>query len=70
MTKFEEIGIERQWDSTNPWQAKKQKENSCRSCINRGMRIDCDRCGIESAYKQVLKIKFPWYDPNRDKAAK
>lgn len=70
MTRFEEIGVERQWDSTNPWQAEKQKEISCKLCVNKGLRIECTRCHIEAAHDLVLETKFPWYDPNRNKAAK
>jgi len=70
MTRFEEIGVDRQWDARNPWQAKKQLEISCELCCNKGLRIQCTRCQIQNAHELVMETKFPWYDLNRDKAAK
>ena len=59
MTNFERIGVERQDEARNFWQAHKQFENSCKLCCYRGMRIECDRCHINHAHEAVKKYKFP-----------
>lgn len=55
MTYFEAKGIEIQGNSLNEFQARKQFENSCERCCMRGLRIDCDACGIKAAHERVIE---------------
>lgn len=57
MTKFEQIGVNRQYDSTN-----KSFNHSCNCCCNKGMRIECDKCSI--AYVHNLIIAY--FDDNKE----
>ena len=59
MTNFERIGVERQYEAENYFQARKQKEISCRLCSERGLRIECEHCHIEAAHNEVKRWKFP-----------
>lgn len=59
MTTFEKIGVERQENARNFYQAKKQFDWSCELCCTKGMRIDCDRCHIAWAHDNVKKNVFP-----------
>lgn len=68
MTKFEEIGVDRQYEALNAWQAKKQLELSCKLCCERGLRIICDSCQIQTAHNIVMDMKFP-KDRRRDEEA-
>lgn len=54
MTKFEQIGVERQLDSVSKGDAVKNFRNSCEVCCHKGMWIDCDRCSIAFTHKEVL----------------
>lgn len=58
MTKFEQIGVNRQYDSTNKYEANKSFNHSC----NKGMRIECDKCSI--AYVHNLIIAY--FDDNKE----
>lgn len=54
MTKFEQIGVERQLESDSKKEAIRSFTNSCTVCCNRGMRLDCNKCSIAHVHKQVL----------------
>lgn len=43
MTKFENIGVARQYQSRNKHEADKQFERSCDMCCCRGMHLECPR---------------------------
>lgn len=62
MTKFETIGVNRQYDSTNKYEANKSFNHSCNCCCNKGMRIECDKCSI--AYVHNLIIAY--FDDNKE----
>ena len=54
MTKFEQIGVNYQYDAKTMEQAHKSFMYSCNCCCNKGMRIDCDRCAIAQANALVM----------------
>lgn len=62
MTKFEQIGVNRQYDSANKYEANKSFNHSCNCCCNKGMRIECDKCSI--AYVHNLIIAY--FDDNKE----
>ena len=43
MTKFESIGVARQYESRNAKEAKRAFENSCNYCCINGIHIECPR---------------------------
>lgn len=54
MTKFEQIGVNRQNDANSAREATKCFENSCRICNARGMQIECDHCAIRVTHEQTI----------------
>lgn len=46
VTKFEQVGVELQYEASNKHEANRSFKYSCRVCCGRGMRIECDRCAI------------------------
>ena len=68
MTKFEQIGVNYQLDCSSAAEARKCFKLSCRSCCNRGMRIECDRCAISQAHDSIVAA-FATYN-NRSKEIK
>ena len=54
MTKFEQIGVNYQMDSTSKQEAVKCFKFSCNCCCNKGIRIDCDRCQIAQVHYQMM----------------
>ena len=50
MTKFEQKGIQLQYSAATKEYAQKVFSYSCDCCCNKGMRIDCDRCSINSVH--------------------
>lgn len=46
MTKFETIGVNRQFDANSIEEANKSFARSCEVCCKKGMHIECDRCHI------------------------
>lgn len=46
VTKFEQVGVELQYEASNRHEANRSFKYSCRVCCERGMRIECDRCAI------------------------
>lgn len=54
MTKFEQIGIQFQYDASDKEQAQKSFAYSCDCCCNKGMRIDCDHCAINHTHQMIM----------------
>lgn len=50
MTKFEQVGVNYQYDAESKHQAQKSFTYSCNCCCAKGMRIDCDKCAIAQAH--------------------
>lgn len=56
MTKFEQVGINFQYDACTKEQAIKSFKYSCACCCNKGMRLDCDRCAISHTHTMIVAI--------------
>lgn len=56
MTKFEQIGVNHQYNANNIKEANKAFQYSCDCCCNKGMHLDCDRCAI--AYTHSLVVAY------------
>lgn len=54
MSKFEQVGVNMQYDSINKEDAKRKFSRSCECCCNRGLHIDCDRCSIATVHQLVI----------------
>ena len=54
MTKFEQVGVNIQYDAPTKEIALKRFSRSCECCCNKGMQIKCDVCAIETAHKLVV----------------
>lgn len=54
MTKFEQIGINYQYDAGSKEDAKKAFKHSCNACCTKGMQISCDRCSIACVHSLVV----------------
>jgi len=54
MTKFEQRGVELQYESASIMHARKNFSYSCGVCCNRGLRLDCDRCAISTTHSLVV----------------
>ena len=54
MTKFEQVGINMQYDSQTKEVAIKKFSRSCECCCNKGMNIECDRCSIATVHQLVI----------------
>ena len=54
MTKFEQIGVNYQYDAEDKQAANRAFQHSCNVCCNRGMRINCDRCSIAVVHNLVI----------------
>lgn len=54
MTKFEQVGVNMQYDTTTKEEAKRKFARSCECCCSKGLHIKCDRCAIETAHKLVV----------------
>ena len=54
MTKFEQVGINYQYSANSKEDAGRNFRYSCRCCCERGMHIDCDRCGIAVVHNLVI----------------
>lgn len=54
MTKFEQVGVNMQYDTTTKEEAKRKFARSCECCCNRGMCIECDRCAIATVHQLVI----------------
>ena len=54
MTRFEQVGVNYQYDAGTKQQALKSFQPSCYCCCMKGMRIECDRCAIAEAHNNVI----------------
>ena len=54
MTKFEQIGVNYQYDATNINEAKKSFTYSCNCCCAKGIRLNCDRCAIAHTHNLIM----------------
>lgn len=54
MTKFEQIGINYQYEANSIKEANKAFQHSCDCCCNKGMRLDCDHCAIAFTHSLVV----------------
>lgn len=54
MHKFEQIGVNYQYDAPTKEMAIKSFRISCDICCCKGMRIECDRCAIYEAHSLVM----------------
>jgi hypothetical protein len=43
MTKFESVGVARQYEARNKYEAERAFERSCNMCCTRGMHLECPR---------------------------
>lgn len=54
MTKFEQVGINYQYDATSVREANKSFQYSCDCCCHKGMHLDCDHCAISHVHSLVV----------------
>lgn len=54
MTKFEQVGVNMQYDSTTKEMALKKFSRSCECCCNKGLHIECDKCSIATVHQLVI----------------
>ena len=54
MTKFEQVGINMQYDSVTKEIALRKFSRSCECCCSKGLRIECDRCAISTVHQLVI----------------
>ena len=54
MTKFEQVGVNMQYDSPTKEMARKRFSRSCECCCNKGLQIKCDRCAIATVHYLVI----------------
>lgn len=54
MTKFEQVGVNMQYEAPTIEIAQRKFSRSCECCCNKGMRIKCEHCAIETAHKLVV----------------
>ena len=54
MTKFEQVGINYQYDADTPQRAKRAFQHSCTCCCNKGIHLECDRCNIATVHNIVM----------------
>lgn len=54
MTKFERVGVNMQYEAPTKEMAQRKFSRSCECCCNKGMRLECDRCAIETVHKLVV----------------
>lgn len=55
MTKFEQVGVNIQNESSTRKIAQYRFSRSCELCYCKGMHIECDRCCIAVAHKRVIE---------------
>ena len=54
MTKFETIGVNRQYEANCTREANKAFAHSCDCCCNKGIHLECDRCSIAYVHSMVV----------------
>ena len=53
MTRFQEVGVDRQHNSASQQESDRNFKNSCNRCVSRGSCGDCANCPIAAAHKFV-----------------
>ena len=56
MSKFLDIGVNKQYSAISIRQAEFYYEQSCRLCITHGRRARCEHCPIACANENVIQI--------------
>lgn len=54
MTKFEQVGVNYQYDATSIKEANKSFEYSCNCCCSKGIRLSCDKCAIAHTHALIV----------------
>lgn len=54
MTKFEQVGVNMQYDSETKEMAQRKFSRSCECCCSKGLHIKCDRCSIATAHQLIM----------------
>lgn len=54
MIKFEQVGVNFQYEATSLQEANKLFKYSCDCCCNKGIKLECDRCAIACAHSLVV----------------
>lgn len=54
MTKFEQIGVNMQYEADTVEMAQQKFSRSCDCCCNKGMHLNCDRCSIAIVHRLVV----------------
>ena len=54
MTKFEQVGVNMQYEAITKEMAQRKFSRSCECCCNKGLRISCDRCSIATVHQLVI----------------
>lgn len=54
MTKFEQVGVNMQYESPTKEMAQKRFSRSCDCCCKKGLRIECSRCAIDTVHRLVI----------------
>ena len=54
MTKFEQIGVNMQYEAINKNEAINKFSRSCECCCNKGLHINCNRYAIDTVHKLVI----------------
>ncbi len=54
---FFEVGVDRQFNAWNLYQAQKQFEKSCYLCTMQCKQMDCDVCPIKLAFETNVELK-------------
>lgn len=56
MTKFEQVGVNIQYDACSKHDAQRAFARSCHACCNKGLQLDCEKCTIAQAHNLVVAI--------------
>lgn len=66
MTKFENKGCELQHTARDLEEAHRRFDYSCRVCCERGIRLECDRCGIRTTHEIAVAYFASHEEERRD----
>lgn len=59
MSKFYDIGVDRQYEAKSPAEARRMKDKSCKLCCTRpGVRCHCTVCPIATAHEIVMDMRW------------
>lgn len=59
MSKFYDIGVDRQYGAKSPAEARRMKDKSCDLCCKRpGVRCHCTVCPIATAHEIVMDMRW------------